>query len=98
MNMDPETPHLRTGVNLASRERHVNHPSIPTHSLDSGTSPGVRRVHRDDLSNEELPFFWRRRQFPVRPAFAMTINKSQGQTLKSAGIFLPNFQEGQPAA
>jgi len=25
----------------------------------------------------DFPFNWRRRQFPVRPAFAMTINKSQ---------------------
>jgi ATP-dependent DNA helicase PIF1 len=36
-----------------------------------------------------MPFTLRRRQFPVRPAFAMTINKAQGQTLKMVGIFLP---------
>ncbi|KAH9547373.1 hypothetical protein CY35_11G030800 [Sphagnum magellanicum] len=35
--------------------------------------------------------------FPVRPAFAMTINKAQGQTLKMVGIFLPKpvFTHGQ---
>ena len=27
----------------------------------------------------EYPFSWQRRQFPVKPAFAMTINKSQGK-------------------
>lgn len=38
-----------------------------------------------------------RRQFPIRPAFAMSINKSQGQTFKRVGIFLPNpcFTHGQ---
>ena len=45
----------------------------------------------------EYPFEWQRRQFPVRPAFAMTINKSQGQTLKHAGIWLRGqvFAHGQ---
>ena len=36
----------------------------------------------------EFPFEWQRRQFPVKAAFATTINKSQGQTLKMAGIWL----------
>ena len=45
----------------------------------------------------EYPFEWQRRQFPVRTAFAMTINKSQGQTLKFAGIWLRTqvFTHGQ---
>ena len=36
----------------------------------------------------KFPFEWQRRQFPVRPSFAMTINKAQGQTLRFAGIWL----------
>ena len=36
----------------------------------------------------EYPFEWHRRQFPVRAAFATTINKSQGQTLRKVGIWL----------
>jgi ATP-dependent DNA helicase PIF1 len=44
-----------------------------------------------------MPFTLCRRQFPVRPAFAMTINKVQGQTLKMVDIFLPKpvFTHGQ---
>ncbi|DBA03356.1 TPA: hypothetical protein N0F65_004633 [Lagenidium giganteum] len=36
-----------------------------------------------------LPLNFKRRQFPVRPVFAITINKSQGQTLAVAGLYLP---------
>jgi hypothetical protein len=46
---------------------------------------------------ERMPFTLERRQFPVRPAFAMTINKAQGQTLRMVGIYLPKpvFSHGQ---
>ena len=38
----------------------------------------------------DYPFRWTRRQFPSAPAFAMTINKSQGQTIRGrVGVFLP---------
>jgi ATP-dependent DNA helicase PIF1 len=48
-------------------------------------------------SDLEMPFKFRRLQFPIRPAFAMTINKSQGQTLNTAGVYLkaPVFSHGQ---
>ena len=43
------------------------------------------------------PFVLRRRQFPVRLAYAMTINKSQGQTMQNVGLYLPSqvFSHGQ---
>ena len=43
------------------------------------------------------PFTFRRRQFPVKLAFAMTINKSQGQTFDKVGIDLRKdiFNHGQ---
>lgn len=46
---------------------------------------------------DDLPFTFTRRQFPIRPAFAMTINKAQGQTFKYVGLYLPQpvFCHGQ---
>jgi len=38
---------------------------------------------------EGMPFTLVRLQFPVRAAYAMTINKSQGQTLAKVGVYLP---------
>jgi ATP-dependent DNA helicase PIF1 len=45
----------------------------------------------------DWPFVLCCRQFPVRVAFAMTINKSQGQTLNNVGVYLPYpaFYHGQ---
>ncbi|XP_027171551.1 uncharacterized protein LOC113771129 [Coffea eugenioides] len=48
-----------------------------------------------DNDKNGLPFI--RTQFPVRVCFALTINKSQGQTLDYVGIYLrePVFSHGQ---
>jgi len=48
-------------------------------------------------SDSELPFQFRRLQFPCKPCFAMTINKAQGQTFAAIGIDLsvPCFSHGQ---
>ena len=48
-------------------------------------------------SDTELPFTLKRRQFSIRPCFAMTTNKAQGQTLDFVGVYLPEdvFTHGQ---
>ena len=48
-------------------------------------------------SDTKLPFILVRRQFPIRLAYAMTINKSQGQTFEKLCIYLPTtcFSHGQ---
>ena len=56
-------------------------------------------IHRMDMNPSEttLPFRMQRRQFPIILSFAMTINKSQGQSLKKVGLYLakPVFTHGQ---
>lgn len=48
-------------------------------------------------SDDSQPFALRRRQFPIKLAFAMSINKAQGQTFGLVGVYLPTpcFTHGQ---
>ncbi|XP_019157989.1 PREDICTED: ATP-dependent DNA helicase PIF1-like [Ipomoea nil] len=48
-------------------------------------------------SDPRLPFKFQRKQFPLMLSYAMTINKSQGQTLSHVGLLLkkPVFVHGQ---
>ncbi|KAL3633896.1 hypothetical protein CASFOL_022658 [Castilleja foliolosa] len=48
-------------------------------------------------SSSRIPFKFKRRQFPIMISYAMTINKSQGQSLSNVGLFLrkPVFSHGQ---
>ncbi|CAN1811763.1 ATP-dependent DNA helicase PIF1 [Linum perenne] len=50
-----------------------------------------------DVTDVNWPFTLRRRQYPLRLCYAMTINKSQGQTLEQVGLYLPSpvFSHGQ---
>jgi Helicase len=67
----------------------------------AGTHAGnmvfIPRIPLSPSSTAELPFDFRRTQFPLRLAFAMTINKAQGQTLKYVGLCLTEsvFTHGQ---
>ncbi|KAI9116984.1 hypothetical protein K1719_011983 [Acacia pycnantha] len=66
----------------------------------NGTSIGEEiLIHRMDMNPFEtkLPFNMTRRQFPIIISFAMTINKSQGQSMTNVGLYLPSpvFSHGQ---
>jgi hypothetical protein len=64
------------------------------HQVKTGFIP---RISLDTATSSGLPFTLRHRQFFLRLAFAMTINKSQSQSLKVVGIHLhtPVFSHGQ---
>ena len=50
------------------------------------------------LSEDDMfPFKLKRKQFPIRLSFSMTINKAQGQTIPHVGVYLPDsvFSHGQ---
>ncbi|XP_060855219.1 uncharacterized protein LOC132932888 [Metopolophium dirhodum] len=57
----------------------------------------VPKIPLTSSGEDDLPILLRRLQFPVRLSFAMTINKSQGQTFDRVGLLLtsPVFTHGQ---
>ncbi|OWZ08951.1 Helitron helicase [Phytophthora megakarya] len=81
----------------------LNFSGIPPHRivLKVGTPIiMIRNLNSDaglEDDDKEFPFKLRRKQFPVVPAFAMTINKTQGQSIHHVGIYLesPVFEHGQ---
>ncbi|XP_074310825.1 uncharacterized protein LOC141646777 [Silene latifolia] len=67
----------------------------------TGTNIGhkvlIPRMSLTPSANSTLPINFQRRQFPVMVCYAMTINKSQGQSLSHVGLYLPRpfFSHGQ---
>ena len=92
-NLDP--PRLCNGTRLVvkSMKPHVLEATILTGHYQ-GEDVFIPRI---PLIPSDLPFEFKRLQFPVRLSFAMSINKSQGQSLKVVGLNLktPCFSHGQ---
>lgn len=92
-NMNP--PKLVNGTRLRI-ERLL--PNLIIGKILTGAGKGeLTLIPRIPIINDEDWISFKRIQFPVRLAFAMTINKAQGQTIKHCGINLTDscFSHGQ---
>ncbi|GAB0099713.1 hypothetical protein DMENIID0001_156000 [Sergentomyia squamirostris] len=95
--------HINTLVNnlIDAPERVYLATNSPLENRDENNQSTGRQIYLPRLNivcteSEESPVEFTRRQFPVIYSFAMTINKSQGQTLNRVGLYLsaPVFSHG----
>ncbi|OWZ11687.1 Helitron helicase [Phytophthora megakarya] len=86
-----------TYLRIVDLKDHVIHATIMTGERRGQHVMIPRIVFISDNDASEFPFRLRRKQHPVHPAFAMTINKTQGQTVQYLGQYLasPCFSHGQ---
>jgi hypothetical protein len=68
----------------------LTHRVIEAQIITGKTKGTLAYILRIVVVTTELkwPFKIKRRQFPIRVSYAMTINKSQGQTLSKVGVYL----------
>lgn len=92
-NLDP--PSLCNGTRLFIKKLT---PNIIEATIMTGHAAGENVfIPRIPIIPSDLPFQFKRLQFPVRLSFSMSINKAQGQSLKVVGLDLqkPCFSHGQ---
>ncbi|CAF1554974.1 unnamed protein product [Rotaria sp. Silwood1] len=90
-----DAPRLCNGTRLCVK-------TLMPHVIEATIMTGCAKgedvfIPKIPLLPSDIPFEFTRLQFPVRLAFAMSINKAQGQSLKVAGVNLetPCFSHGQ---
>ena len=95
-NLNPKKG-LLNGTRLVVRSLHRN--CIKAEIITGSNKGEEICIPRIDLEPSEstLPFRMKSHQFPLILAFAMTINKSQGQSFNHVGVYLPEpvFAHGQ---
>ncbi|KAG3160371.1 hypothetical protein PI126_g6931 [Phytophthora idaei] len=77
-----------TRLRIVELKPHVIHATIMTGERQGQHVFIPRIAFISDGDSREFPFRLWRKQFPVQPAFAMTINKAQGQTVQNLGLYL----------
>ncbi len=82
------------GILTRARTRVLGSP--PVDRENAGSLVFIPRIGIEPTETQ-IPFKFCRRQFPIRLCFAMTINKSQGQSVANVGLNLQNavFTHGQ---
>jgi ATP-dependent DNA helicase PIF1 len=96
-NIDPANG-LCNGTRLICRSFQRN---VIDAEIAVGEHAGKRiflpRIPLCPSDDDMFPFKMKRKQFPIRLSFAMTINKAQGQTIPHVGVYLPEpvFSHGQ---
>jgi ATP-dependent DNA helicase PIF1 len=92
-NLHP--PHLCNGTRLVIKKLM---PMVLEVTIMTGKAKGRDVfIPRIPLIPSDMPFEFKRLQFPIKASFAMSINKAQGQSLKVVGLNLaePVFSHGQ---
>jgi ATP-dependent DNA helicase PIF1 len=79
---------IRYAINVVKLMQHIIDVEIAT-GPDKGRRVFIPHLSITPSDTERMPFTLRRQQFPLRPTFAMTINKAHGQTLQTVGVYLP---------